>query len=103
MVVHTHSERVVKSRKLTLELMLANHPQDCLICDVSGDCELQDLAYEYQVSVPEWGSKGTRYMVDSDPNPFVRVDLNKCILCRRCVRACAEIQGRCVGRGGARL
>jgi formate dehydrogenase major subunit/formate dehydrogenase alpha subunit len=94
MVVHAESERVVRSRRKTLELMLANHPQDCLTCDLSGACELQDLAYEYQVSVPAWGNKGRRYVVDSDPNPFVRVDFNKCILCRRCVLACAEIQGR---------
>jgi len=94
MEIQTRSERVIKSRKTTLELMLANHPQDCLVCDVSGSCELQDLAYEYQVDVPSWGSKGGRYVVDSDPNPFVRVDFNKCILCRRCVLACAEIQVR---------
>jgi formate dehydrogenase major subunit/formate dehydrogenase alpha subunit len=81
---------------MTLELMLANHPQDCLVCDSSGACELQDLAYDYQVEVPKWGSKGKRYPVDSDPNPFVRVDFNKCILCRRCVLACAEVQGRFV-------
>jgi formate dehydrogenase major subunit/formate dehydrogenase alpha subunit len=81
---------------MTLELMLANHPQDCLVCDSSGACELQDLAYDYQVEVPKWGSKGTRYLVDSDPNPFVRVDFNKCILCRRCVLACTEVQGRFV-------
>jgi predicted molibdopterin-dependent oxidoreductase YjgC len=94
MVVRTNSERVIKSRRRTLELMLANHPQDCLICELGGNCELQDLAYEYQVAVPEWGAKGTWYKADSDPNPFVRVDLNKCILCRRCVLACTEIQGR---------
>lgn len=94
MEVFTKSERVIKARKLTLELMLANHPQDCLVCDASGSCELQDLAYDYHVEVPAWGSKGKRYVVDSDPNPFVRVDFNKCILCRRCVLACAEIQGR---------
>jgi predicted molibdopterin-dependent oxidoreductase YjgC len=96
MAVQTHSERVVRSRRLTLELMLANHPQDCLVCDSSGSCELQDLAYDYKVEVPKWGSKGTRYIMDSDPNPFVRVDFNKCILCRRCVLACAEVQGRFV-------
>jgi predicted molibdopterin-dependent oxidoreductase YjgC len=94
MVVKTDSERVIKSRRKTLELMLADHPQDCLTCDLGGSCELQDLAYEYQVEVPSWGSKGTRYEVDSDPNPFVRVDFNKCILCQRCVQACAEIQCR---------
>jgi len=96
MVVNTENQRVVQSRRTTLEMMLANHPQDCLVCDASGSCELQDLAYEYQVKVPDWGSHGTRYPVDSDPNPFVRVDFNKCILCRRCVLACAEVQGRFV-------
>ena len=94
MDIQTHSEKVTKDRKTTLELMLANHPQDCITCDVSGECELQDLAYEYQASAPQWGSKGTRYPVNSDPNPFIRVDMNRCILCRRCVSACAEIQVR---------
>jgi len=103
MEINTLSEKVMKNRKLTLELMLANHPMDCLTCDVAGECELQDLAYDYRVEVPAWGAKGTRYQVNSDPNPFIRVDFNKCILCRRCVLACAEIQMRDVwgvaGRG----
>ena len=94
MEIETTSEKVMKDRKLTLELMLANHPVDCMTCDVSGECELQDLAYEYQAQIPTWGAKGTRYQADSDPNPFIRVDMNKCILCRRCESACAEIQGR---------
>jgi predicted molibdopterin-dependent oxidoreductase YjgC len=94
MDILTHSDKAIKSRKMSLELMLANHPQDCITCDVSGECELQDLAYEYKVSVPVWGTKGTRYPVDSDPNPFIRVDMNRCILCRRCVLACGEIQSR---------
>ncbi len=96
MQILSKSERVIRSRRKTLELMLANHPMDCLVCESSGSCELQDLAYEYQIDVPEWGSKGKRYPVDSDPNPFIRVDMNKCILCRRCVQACAEVQGRFV-------
>jgi len=94
MEIETSTEKVIKDRTLTLELMLANHPQDCLTCDAAGACELQDLAYEYKAEVPSWGAKGTRYPVDSDPNPFIRVDMNKCILCRRCVLACEEIQGR---------
>lgn len=94
MDIQTHSDKVMKDRKLTLELMLANHPQDCITCDVSGECELQDLAYEYKAAAPEWGTKGKRYPVDSDPNPFIRVDMNRCILCRRCVEACGEIQVR---------
>lgn len=94
MQIETTSEKVMKDRKMTLELMLANHPADCMICDVSGECELQDLAYEYRAQIPTWGAKGSRFQVDSDPNPFIRVDMNKCILCRRCESACAEIQGR---------
>jgi len=94
MEIETHGEKSIVSRKMTLEMMLANHPVDCLTCEANGDCELQDLAYEYRVEVPEWGTKGTHYPVDSDPNPFIFVDFNKCILCRRCVQACAEIQVR---------
>jgi len=55
MIVQTHTERVVRSRRLTLELMLANHPQDCLVCDSSGSCELQDLAYDYHVECQHGG------------------------------------------------
>jgi len=94
MEIITNSEKVTNSRYLSLQLMLANHPQDCITCEASGECELQDLAYGYKVEVPDWGTKGSRYPVDSDPNPFIRVDLNRCILCRRCVQACAEIQVR---------
>ena len=93
MEVETQSEKARHDRKMTLELMLANHPQDCITCEVAGDCELQDLAYEYKAEFPVWGDKA-RYPVDSDPNPFIRVDMNRCILCRRCVQACAEIQVR---------
>ncbi len=94
MDIETNNEKVIQSRRLSLQSMLANHPQDCITCEASGECELQDLAYEYKVEAPEWGSKGGRYIVDSDPNPFIRVDMNRCILCRRCVEACAEIQVR---------
>jgi len=96
MEIETDSPRAHSARRSTLELMLANHPSDCLVCDASGSCELQDLAYDYQVKVPVWGSQGRRYPVDADPNPFIRVDMNRCILCRRCVLACEEIQGRMV-------
>jgi formate dehydrogenase major subunit/formate dehydrogenase alpha subunit len=94
MEIETDSQKAVASRRLTLGLMLANHTPNCSYCDISNDCELQDLVYEYQVDAPAWGIKGTRYKPDSDPNPFVRVDFNKCIMCRRCVQACAEIQVR---------
>ena len=94
MVIQTNSERVIQDRRLTLGLMMANHTANCSYCDISSDCELQDLVYEYHVDAPAWGIKGTRYRIDSDPNRYIHVDLNKCVLCRRCVQACAEIQVR---------
>jgi predicted molibdopterin-dependent oxidoreductase YjgC len=94
MEINTNTLEVERSRRLSLQMMLANHPQDCITCESDGNCELQDLAYELKVEVPSWGSKGKKYPVDSDPNPFIRVDMNRCILCRRCVQACAEIQVR---------
>ena len=94
MEIEIESAKAVASRKLSLGLMLANHTPNCAYCDISNDCELQDLVYEYQVDAPAWGIKGIRYKPDSDPNPFIHVDFNKCIMCRRCVQACAEIQVR---------
>ena len=91
-VVHTRSPKVIQARKFVLEMLLSDHPNDCMTCDATGDCLLQDLAYEYQV---KWEAyPGMRRQCPSDdPNPFIQVDLNKCILCRRCVRACTHING----------
>jgi formate dehydrogenase major subunit/formate dehydrogenase alpha subunit len=94
MEIETESPRAKASRKLSLELMLANHTPNCSYCDVSNDCELQVLIQKYGAETPAYGLKDTRYIADSDPNPFIHVDMNKCILCRRCVQACAEIQVR---------
>jgi formate dehydrogenase alpha subunit len=94
MVVHTDTPAVRAERRMVLELILTDHPNDCMKCEVNGDCELQDLVYEYQVEWPEHSGQRHRYVVGSDPNPFVFVDMNKCILCTRCVRACAEVQCR---------
>jgi predicted molibdopterin-dependent oxidoreductase YjgC len=94
MVVHTESEAARATRRFVLELLLSDHPNDCMTCEANGDCELQDLAYDYGV---EWGEgSGVRHQYgrDPDPNPFVLIDRNKCILCGRCIRACAEVQNR---------
>jgi len=92
MVIHTRSPRVVEARKFTLELLLSDHPLDCMTCDATGDCLLQDLAYEYGVKEVRFEGRRHAYPVD-DPNPFIQVDRNKCILCTRCVRACRYING----------
>jgi len=94
MVVDTESQDARETRKFVLEMLLSDHPNECMICEVNGDCELQDLAYEYNVTWPDQGSINHSYEIDPDPNPFIFIDRNKCILCGRCVRACNEIQNR---------
>ena len=94
MVIDTESEEARKTRKFVLEMLLTDHPNDCMTCEVSGDCELQDLVYDYGVAWPEHSGERHTYEIDPDPNPFVFIDRNKCILCSRCIRACSEIQNR---------
>jgi len=92
LVIHTKTDRVKKARKFSLELLISDHPLDCMTCDSTGNCLLQDLAYEYGVEGDRY--KGTKHHYSvNDPNPFIQVDRNKCILCRRCVRACREVNG----------
>ncbi|MBN2006858.1 MAG: formate dehydrogenase subunit alpha [Anaerolineae bacterium] len=93
MVVRTHTEEIINLRKFVLSMLLTDHPNECMTCEVDGRCELQRWVYEYDVKWPDHSGKRHNRPVDSDPNPVVFVDMNKCILCGRCVRACAEIQG----------
>lgn len=92
MVVYTHSEKVMEARKVILELLIANHPLDCLTCEKSGECKLQDYCYEYGVQDTNFKGEKHSYEID-DSNPYIIRDNNKCILCGRCVRACEEIKG----------
>ncbi len=93
MVVRTNTDEIVNLRKFVLSMLLTDHPNDCMTCEVNGECELQRWVYEYDVKWPEHSGKRHNRPVDSDPNPVVFVDMNKCILCGRCVRTCTEIQG----------
>jgi len=92
MVVHTDSPAVIEARQTILELKLANHPMDCLTCGKNGDCSLQDYAYMYGVKTDFFQGEKHNFPLEDD-NPFIVRDMNKCILCGKCVRACAEIQG----------
>jgi predicted molibdopterin-dependent oxidoreductase YjgC len=94
MVVDTESQEARETRRFVLEMLLSDHPNECMTCEVNGDCELQDLAYEYEVNWPAHHGVRHTYEPDPDPNPFVFIDRNKCVLCGRCLRACAEIQVR---------
>jgi predicted molibdopterin-dependent oxidoreductase YjgC len=94
MVVETESEEARETRKFVLEMLLTDHPNDCMTCEVNGECELQDLVYDYGVSWPEHSGTRHSYDLDPDPNPFIFIDRNKCVLCGRCIRACNELQNR---------
>jgi predicted molibdopterin-dependent oxidoreductase YjgC len=94
MVVHTDSPDAIATRKFVLEMLLSDHPNECMTCEVNGDCELQDLVYDYDVPWPAHAGKRHTYPINPDPNPFIFIDRNKCILCGRCVRACGERQNR---------
>ncbi len=92
MVVHTNSPKVREARAFVLDLLLSDHPLDCMTCQKAGDCTLQDLAYEYGVKETSYPGQQHHWPIQ-DANPFIMRDYNKCILCRRCVRACEEING----------
>jgi predicted molibdopterin-dependent oxidoreductase YjgC len=94
MVVDTESKDARDTRRFVLGMLLSDHPNECMKCEVNGACELQDLVYEYDVPWPEHNGKRHAYPIDPDPNPFIFIDRNKCVLCTRCVRACAEMQNR---------
>ncbi len=91
MVVKTNSSRVIKARKAIVEMLLANHPDDCLYCERNGNCELQWLAEEMNVKERKFFSKKNTDKRDHS-SPSVYRDPAKCILCNRCVRVCEEIQ-----------
>ena len=89
MEVYTNTPALRRSRKNTLELILSTHDKKCLSCVRSGDCELQRLAREYGVDESKYEGEKPHYELDTSAAHMVR-DNNKCILCRRCVGACAE-------------
>jgi formate dehydrogenase major subunit len=104
MHIYTESSKVRKLRKNIVELVLTDHPLDCLTCEVNGNCELQTVAAKV-------GIRGVRYPAGANhldrkkdlSHPYMTSDLSKCINCSRCVRACDEVQGQFVlsmhGRG----
>jgi NADH-quinone oxidoreductase subunit G/NADP-reducing hydrogenase subunit HndD len=91
MEVLTHSPKVRNARKVIVELMLANHPQDCLICARNQNCELQAMARELGVQDVRFTGDRKDIPTDSSSTSVVR-DPDKCILCGRCVRTCQDIQ-----------
>lgn len=93
--IHLNTEKTRRIRKTVLELLLANHDKECLTCEKSGNCELQQYAEEYGIRKIRYAEKDDYEPVD-DSSPSIVRDPNKCILCGACVRACTEFQGHSV-------
>ncbi|MDT8392950.1 MAG: NADH-dependent [FeFe] hydrogenase, group A6 [Bacteroidales bacterium] len=92
MKINTHSNKVIESRKTIVELLLSNHPDDCLYCVRNGNCELQGLSKELNVTERRIHGVKNNYNLDQSSPSIVR-DPDKCILCGRCIRVCEEVMG----------
>ena len=92
MEIYTNTPRLRKYRKMIVELLLAAHCRDCTVCDKTGNCVLQDLAYRLGVKEVRFENTKEELPLDTSSYALVR-DPNKCVLCGNCVRACRELQG----------
>ena len=101
MEVFTNTKKVMDSRKTTVELILSDHDQDCLSCARNNNCELQRLALELGCDGHKYSGTKNKYQKDTSSSCIVR-DNNKCVLCRRCVAACAQYQSIAVIGANAR-
>ncbi|WP_445385893.1 formate dehydrogenase subunit alpha [Robiginitalea sp. IMCC44478] len=102
--IYTSSKRIQKLRKNIIELVLTDHPLDCLTCEVNGNCELQTVAAQVGIREVRYPEGENHLEREKDlSHPYMTSDLSKCINCYRCVRACDEVQGEFVlsmaGRG----
>ncbi|MBU1752521.1 molybdopterin-dependent oxidoreductase [bacterium] len=92
MDVITGSPEIIDARRAQLQLILAEHPLDCPVCDKAGECMLQELVYEYGVVDNPYKMKSVKKAVERC-SPLIERDMNRCILCGKCVRICNEVQG----------
>jgi NADH dehydrogenase/NADH:ubiquinone oxidoreductase subunit G len=91
MVVHTRSPKVIAARRVIVELMLTAHTGDCVNDSNAENCVLHNLASDYEVGAPRFNVRAPRFYPAEEANPYIIRNLSKCILCRKCVRSCAEI------------
>ncbi len=90
MVVTTTSPEIMKVRKTVLEFLLVNHVVECPVCDKGGECDLQELTYEYEVVTNRF--EGIKFDLPKDEvNPLIERNMNRCVLCGKCARVCDEI------------
>jgi len=91
MKIKTHSPKVLKARKILLELLVANHNLECLVCKRNGNCQLQNLCEEYGIIEDKFKGKKRHREIDHSSEALVS-DPDKCILCGKCIKACCELQ-----------
>jgi predicted molibdopterin-dependent oxidoreductase YjgC len=92
MAVNTESKKLFELRRMAIRMMLINHPLDCHVCEASGACALQDMAYEYGVAEHGFGEVPVQRNVGPYATPLITYHPDKCVLCLRCVHACTEIK-----------
>ena len=92
MVVRTDTEEIRQMRRMVIELLLSDHPHDCLTCEKAGDCALQKYAYELGVKEPEFPAAAPVKLEPVQDGPAIVHDHSKCILCGRCVEVCQNVQ-----------
>ena len=91
MEVLTHTPRVIHARRVVVELVLSNHPKDCLTCPKNQNCELQALAAELSIDEIEYQGEIAKHRRDTSSQAFVK-EMSKCVLCRRCETMCSQVQ-----------
>lgn len=89
MIIHTASPKVVAARKVIMDLLFASHCGFCMICDKANVCNLRELAADLDVGLTPYQTRKRFYPIED--NAYIQIDRSKCILCRKCVRACREI------------
>jgi predicted molibdopterin-dependent oxidoreductase YjgC len=90
MEIVTESDKLHRLRKTVLELLLSNHPNDCMTCEAAGDCSLQEMAYRFDAGMDRFAGEQWDLPIRMD-NPFITFDPNKCIVCGRCTRICQDV------------
>ena len=90
MVINTHSPKVLETRKVIMELLLASHAGFCVVCNKANVCELRNIMADLEIGLPRFQTR-KRYYPLEDISPYVERDLSKCILCRKCIMVCSKI------------